>query len=166
MKLAGKDLGYYWSIVKKPLMIYVLVCILVLAAAFVLRINELFLLDLFFVVFGAATIPAYLGLGTVKHKAGGVGNAAIAGAFFALVLCCGSLIILAGIVGLGFLFIPDQLGNNVGGLGGVLKDRLLSVFIGLLFLSPVYTVGYAIYSALSAGFLGFAAQQSMKKKPQ
>ena len=154
MKLAGKDLGYYLNIIKKPLAVYVLVCALVFAASYVFT-PLLLMLGLVLVIAGAGFIPDHVGGETVNHHGGGVGNAAVAGAVFALVICCVAAVLSIGFAGIELLFSSSQpQGDDYGSF------IALTYLIGL----PFYGIMYIGYSTFCAGLFGAIAQHSMNKK--
>ena len=166
MKIADKNLGYYWSIVKWPFVVYIVAGIVLSVLSYISPFFSLLILPVLILVI------AYVGWITVKKKDGSIVNAAISGVFFGLIMGIISviLIIVSSFVVMSLLpplpSYSDEIFSDSPAVDALSKINMLVskvififVMVGIFVLPPFY----AIISAIIATIAGFIAKQTMKK---
>lgn len=165
MKIADKNLRYYWGIIKWPLVVYIVANILLGVLGFISPLFPLLILPILILVI------TYIGWITVKEKDGSVVNATISGIFFGLIMGIISavLIVVAGFVVMNLPPLPAPSGEISSNISAVNVTSKLSalvhqiIFIYVIIGAIIVPIFYIIISAIISTISGFIAKQTMKK---
>ncbi|MBN2014656.1 MAG: hypothetical protein JW778_05705 [Candidatus Altiarchaeota archaeon] len=170
MKLAEKNLGYYASNIKLPLLYYIIAVILAFIVAYILPLDLAWLLVLAVLLFGPILLPTYIGWSTVRKRGGALTHAALSGALLGVVLCSIFLILIILFAGISFTLFSGQ--SDTTGLSPetaevvFLIDQLIyrvsMVMLGIAVIGfPFYAGAYTAISVTCAALGGLIAKKTM-----
>ena len=163
MKIADKEFGYYWNIIKWPLVVYIVANI---ALGFIFPLLILLALII---------VTAYLGWKTVKEKEGHVVHATISGVFFGLIMGIISavLVLTIGIIVMSSTpsFLPSidsttEIASSasidaVHKVNTLIDQIIIYQIIAGAIITPIF---YIITSAIISTIAGFIAEQTIKNE--